>query len=53
MALIMRVLSNRSRPGTTNYFSTEQQKILDFIAYYNRTFAQPFQWKFEGFSDEI
>jgi len=52
MALIMRVLSDRSRPGTTNYFSTEQQKILDFIAYYNRTFAQPFQWKFEGFSDE-
>jgi hypothetical protein len=24
MALIMRVLSDRSRPGTTNYFSTEQ-----------------------------
>ncbi len=53
MALIMRVLSDRSRPGTTNYFSTEQQKILDFIAYYNRTMAKPFVWKFEGYPERV
>jgi transposase len=127
MALISRVLSDRDRPGTTNYFSTRlvaercrivtdlgvkqktgilksmktrkaflsdskhrihfvyipkhtswlnqiecwfsilmrrllkrgnftstqdlKQKIIDFIVYYNRTFAKPFQWKFESFPD--
>ncbi len=30
MALIMRVLSDRSRPGTTNYFSTEQ--VVQIVA---------------------
>jgi hypothetical protein len=36
-----------------NFISTQdlKQKILDFIAYYNRTFAQPFQWKFKGFPE--
>jgi hypothetical protein len=34
-----------------NFTSTQdlKQKILDFIDYYNCTFAKPFQWKFEGF----
>jgi putative transposase len=38
---------------TRNFISTQdlKQKILDFIAYYNRTFAQPFQWKFKGFPE--
>jgi len=30
MALIMRVLSDRARPGTTNYFSTEQ--VVQIVA---------------------
>jgi hypothetical protein len=36
-----------------NFTSTQdlKQKILNFIAYYNCTFAKPFQWKFEGFPD--
>jgi putative transposase len=36
-----------------NFTSTQdlKQKIINFIAYYNRTFAKPFQWKFEGFLD--
>jgi hypothetical protein len=29
MALISRVLSDRDRPGTTNYFSTEQVVALE------------------------
>ena len=38
-----------------NFTSTQdlKQKILDFITYYNRTFAKPFQWKFEGFTDAV
>jgi hypothetical protein len=34
-----------------NFTSTQdlKQKIIDFIVYYNRTFAKSFQWKFEGF----
>ena len=36
-----------------NFTSTQdlKQKILNFIAYYNCTFAKPFQWKFKGFPD--
>ncbi|WP_254566386.1 transposase [Oscillatoria sp. HE19RPO] len=36
-----------------NFTSTDdlKQQILEFIAYFNRTLAQPFLWKFEGFSD--
>jgi hypothetical protein len=35
-----------------NFTSTDdlRQQILDFIAYFNRTFAKPFQWKFEGYT---
>jgi transposase len=42
-SILMRRLLKRG-----NFTSTQdlKQKILDFIAYYNRTFATPFQWKF-------
>jgi hypothetical protein len=30
-----------------------KQKILDFIAYYNRTMAKPFVWKFEGYPEVV
>jgi putative transposase len=45
-SILMRRLLKRG-----NFTSTQdlKQKILDFIDYYNRTFAKPFQWKFEGF----
>ena len=34
-----------------NFTSTEdlQQQILDFIDYFNRHWAKPFNWKFQGF----
>lgn len=36
-----------------NFTSTEElrQKILDFITYFNRTMARPFQWKFVGYPE--
>ena len=36
-----------------NFTSTQdlQQQILDFIAYFNRSFAKPFNWKFKGFPE--
>lgn len=47
-SILMRRLLKRG-----NFTSTQdlKQKIIDFIVYYNRTFAKPFQWKFEGFPD--
>jgi putative transposase len=47
-SILMRRLIKRG-----NFTSTQdlKQKIIKFIDYYNRTFAKPFQWKFEGFSD--
>ena len=37
-----------------NFTSTAdlRQQILDFIADFNRTFAKPFQWKFEGYTSQ-
>ncbi len=34
-----------------NFVSTDdlKQQIWDFIAYFNRTMAKPFQWQFQGF----
>ena len=34
----------------TSFCSIEdlQQKILDFIAYFNKTMAKPFKWTFTG-----
>jgi len=36
-----------------NFTSTHdlRQQILDFIAYFNRGFAKPFNWKFKGFPE--
>lgn len=36
-----------------NFTSTQdlQQQILDFIAYFNRALAKPFNWKFKGFPE--
>ena len=47
-SILMRRLLKRG-----NFTSTQdlKQKIINFIAYYNHTFAKPFQWKFEGFPD--
>jgi putative transposase len=47
-SILMRRLLKRG-----NFTSTQdlKQEIIDFIVYYNRTFAKPFQWKFEGFPD--
>lgn len=28
-----------------------KQQILDEVAYFNRTLASPFKWKFEGYPD--
>jgi transposase len=38
-----------------NFTSTEdlRQQILNFIAYFNRFFAKPFNWKFKGFSEPV
>jgi hypothetical protein len=47
--LMRRLLKRGNFTSTTNL----KQKILDFIAYYNRTFAKPFQWKFKGFPDGV
>jgi putative transposase len=49
-SILMRRLLKRG-----NFTSTEQlkQKILDFIAYYNRTMAKPFVWKFEGYPEVV
>jgi transposase len=34
-----------------NFTSTQtlQQQIFDFIDYFNRHWAEPFNWKFQGF----
>ena len=36
-----------------NFTSTSdlKQKILEFIAYYNRSLAKPFLWKFQGYPE--
>ena len=36
-----------------NFTSTQdlRQQILDFIAYFNRVLAKPFNWKFKGFPE--
>jgi hypothetical protein len=41
-------------PDARPFTSTDdlRQQILDFIAYFNRTFAKPFQWKFEGYTPQ-
>jgi transposase len=38
-----------------NFTSTDdlRQQILSFIAYFNRTLAKPFKWKFKGYKDMI
>jgi len=38
-----------------NFTSTDhlRQQILSFIAYFNRTLAKPFKWKFKGYKDII
>ena len=49
-SILMRRLLKRG-----NFTSTSdlKQKILDFIAYYNRTMAKPFLWKFEGYPESV
>jgi putative transposase len=47
-SILVRRLLKRS-----SFRSTEEleQKILNFIDYFNSHFAKPFVWKFEGFKD--
>ena len=45
--LVRRLLKRSSFCSTKNL----EQKILNFIDYFNRHFAKPFVWKFEGFKD--
>ncbi len=47
-SILMRRLLKRG-----NFISTDdlKQQILDFIAYFNRILAKPFNWKFEGFPE--
>ena len=47
-SILMRRLLKRG-----NFTSTDdlKQQILDFIAYFNRILAKPFNWKFEGFPE--
>jgi putative transposase len=42
--LVRRLLKHAS------FNSTEElkQRLLDFIEYFNRTMARPFQWKYKG-----
>ena len=47
--LMRRLLKRSSFTSKKNL----KQKILDFIAYYNRTMAKPFLWKFEGYPEAI
>ncbi len=49
-SILMRRLLKRG-----NFTSTSdlKQKLLDFIAYYNRTMAKPFLWKFEGYPESV
>lgn len=45
-SILMRRLLKRGNFMSTNDL---KQQILDFIAYFNRTMAKPFKWKFEGY----
>ncbi len=47
-SILVRRLLKRS-----SFNSTEEleQKILNFIDYFNSHFAKPFVWKFKGFQD--
>jgi len=47
-SILVRRLLKRS-----SFRSTEEleQKILNFIDYFNSHFAKPFVWKFEGFKE--
>ena len=44
--LVRRLLKRGNFTSTTDL----KQQILNFIAYFNRTLAKPFKWKFEGYS---
>lgn len=44
--LVRRLLRRGNFTSTTDL----KQQILNFIAYFNRIFAKPFNWKFEGYS---
>lgn len=47
-SILMRRLLRR---GSFTSKDDLKQQILDFIAYFNRTLAKPFKWKFEGYPD--
>ncbi len=45
--LVRRLLKRSSFTSTQDL----KHQILDFIAYFNRTLAKPFVWKFVGFPE--
>lgn len=47
--LVRRLLKRSSFNSTTEL----QEKILNFIDYFNRTMAKPFVWKFQGFPEGV
>lgn len=47
-SILVRRLLKRSSFSSTQEL---EQKILNFIDYFNSHFAKPFVWKFEGFKD--
>lgn len=47
-SILMRRLLRR---GSFTSKDDLKQQILDFVAYFNRTLAKPFKWKFEGYPD--
>lgn len=47
-SILMRRLLRR---GSFTSKDDLKQQILDFVAYFNRTLAKPFKWKFEGYSE--
>lgn len=47
-SILVRRLLNRGQFTSTQDL---RQQILDFIVYFNRTLAKPFNWKFKGFPE--
>jgi hypothetical protein len=45
LSILVRKLLKR---GSFSSVEELKHKVLDFIAYYNRTMAKPFKWSYQG-----